>query len=123
MLPIKEIKKVRDLYYLHGIDSVTEISRLTGYNRKTVTKYIDMNPEDIDTLSTSLSTLHPLKLDPYKPLIDSWLIADKEAPRKERHSAKKIYERLSNEAPGFNCSYRSVALYVAARKKELNDLT
>ena len=123
MLPIKEIKRVRDLYYLHGIDSVAEISRLTGYNRKTVTKYLDMSPEDIGTSSEAFSTLHPLKLDPYKPLIDSWLIADKDAPRKERHSARKVYSRLTDEAPGFNCSYRTVAAYVSARKKELNDLT
>ena len=29
------------------------------------------------------------KLGPYRPLIDQWLIADREAPRKQRHTAKR----------------------------------
>ena len=60
------------------------------------------------------------KLDPYKVLIDSWLKEDKKHNRKQRHTAKRVFERLTNEAPGFDCSYRLVAEYVKARKKELN---
>ena len=42
------------------------------------------------------------------------------APRKQRHTAKRIFCRLQNEAGNFNASYRLAAGYVAVRKKELN---
>jgi transposase-like protein len=41
MLSKEEKQKIRDLYYRQGINSMVEIARITGYNRKTVTKYID----------------------------------------------------------------------------------
>src|SRR5256714_8545225 len=34
------------------------------------------------------------KVGPYRPLIDQWLSADREAPRKQRHTAKRIWQRL-----------------------------
>jgi transposase len=34
------------------------------------------------------------KLGPYRQLIDSWLKDDLTAPRKQRHTAKRIWERL-----------------------------
>src|SRR6516225_911225 len=37
------------------------------------------------------------KLGEYLELIDSWLIADQTAPRKQRHTAQRIYERLVDE--------------------------
>lgn len=36
-------------------------------------------------------------LDPWKPLIDSWLEADKSAPRKQRHTARRVWQRLVEE--------------------------
>jgi len=60
------------------------------------------------------------KLDPYKPLIDQWLMDDKKATRKQRHTAKRVYVRLTKEAGGFNCSYRLVADYVKEKKKRLH---
>ena len=56
------------------------------------------------------------KLDPYKSLIDQWLMDDKKAPRKRRHTAKRVYVRLTNETEDFECSYRLVADYVKKRK-------
>ena len=60
------------------------------------------------------------KLDPYKRIIDQWLMDDKKAPRKQRHTAKRVYNRLRNEVEGFDCSYRLVADYVRSKKQELN---
>ena len=56
------------------------------------------------------------KLDAYKPLIDQWLLDDRKAPRKQRHTAKRVFKRLLAESEGFDCSYRLVAQYVAYRK-------
>ncbi len=39
----------------------------------------------------------PTRLDAYKPLIDQILRADLDAPRKQRHTAKRIFDRLLAE--------------------------
>ncbi len=33
-------------------------------------------------------------LEGWKPIIDGWLEADREAPRKQRHTARRIWQRL-----------------------------
>ena len=62
---------------------------------------------------------HSSKLDSFKPTIKDRLLADMKAPRKQRHSDRRVYIRLC-EKDGFDCSYRLVADYVAAMKKELH---
>jgi len=58
------------------------------------------------------------KLGEYRELIDSWLRADLEAPRKQRHTARRIWERLLEEH-GVEVSERQVRRYVRARRREL----
>lgn len=60
------------------------------------------------------------KLEPYKATIDCWLEDDRNHRRKQRHTAKKVYKRLIDEVPGFDCSYRLVAEYVKFRKEAMN---
>ncbi|WP_284679390.1 IS21 family transposase [Aceticella autotrophica] len=62
----------------------------------------------------------PRKIEPVKPIIYRWLEEDKTAPVKQRHTAKKIYFRLKEEhAELLNVGYRTIAYYVAKRKKEV----
>ena len=37
------------------------------------------------------------RLDPFKPVIDRWLRADLDAPRQQRHTVKRIFDRLVAE--------------------------
>src|SRR5438093_6638997 len=60
------------------------------------------------------------KLGPYRPLIDEWLRADREAPRKQRHTAKRVWQRLVDEH-GAEVSERQVRRYVRARRRELGE--
>ncbi len=60
------------------------------------------------------------KLGPYRPLIDEWLKADREAPRKQRHTARRVWERLRDEH-GVEVSERQVRRYVRARRRELGE--
>lgn len=60
---------------------------------------------DISVVSSSAENMCP-KLDAYKPLIDQWLLDDRKAPRKQRHTAKRVFKRLLAESEGFDCSYR-----------------
>jgi hypothetical protein len=34
------------------------------------------------------------KVEPWKPVIEAWLEEDKKAPRKQRHSARRVWQRL-----------------------------
>ena len=61
----------------------------------------------------------PSKLDPYKSTVDAWLMEDKKLHRKQRHSARRVFDLLKSKHPDFDCSYRLVAIYIAAKKKEL----
>lgn len=60
------------------------------------------------------------KLGEYRELIDSWLVADRSAPRKQRHSARRVWERLTEEH-GAVVSERAVRKWVAARRLELGE--
>lgn len=90
-----------------------------GCDWRTVRKYVDMEDFSCPPPTPASVEVHESKLDPFKPLIDEWLRADKLAPRKQRHTAKRVFKRLKDEADGFNCSYRLVALYVQQKKEEL----
>lgn len=59
------------------------------------------------------------KLDPYKDLIDQMLRADLEAPRKQRHTTKRIFDRLLGEHRAAQVSYQMVRAYVAQRRPEI----
>ena len=82
-------------------------------------KYVDMEDFNNQLPASQSKEVHKSKLDPFKPMIDEWLQADKLAPRKQRHTAKRIFRRLKEEQKDFNCSYRLVALYVKDKKEDL----
>src|SRR2546422_7397434 len=58
------------------------------------------------------------KLGAYRPLIDAWLVGDREAPRKQRHTAKRIWERLVEEHAA-DVAETTVREYVRGRRREL----
>ena len=60
------------------------------------------------------------KLGPYRPLIDEWLAADREAPRKQRHTSKRIWQRLRAEYRA-EVAETTVRDYVRRRRRELGE--
>ncbi len=56
------------------------------------------------------------KLGAYRGLIDEWLEADREAPRKQHHTAKRIWSRLVDEH-GAEVAETTVRDYVRQRKR------
>jgi transposase len=60
------------------------------------------------------------KLGRWRSLIDRWLEEDREAPRKQRHTAKRVHERLVEEH-GADISARTVRRYVHHRRRELGE--
>ncbi len=62
----------------------------------------------------------PSKLDPYKEFIDSILESDKSVHKKQRHTAKRIHERLRDEE-GFTGCYTSVKDYLQQKKRKARE--
>jgi transposase len=113
-----QIDNIRKAFFMKG-QNISEIAREFQKDRKTIRKYIYQ--EDWNTRVKTEEVKHTFpKLDPFKADIDQWLEEDKKARKKQRHTAKRIYDRLYEKYQDkFNCSYRTVAGYVAMRKKEL----
>jgi transposase len=59
------------------------------------------------------------KLGPVKEYIDRMLEADQEAPRKQRHTAHRVWVRLCKEHPQHPVGEPTVRRYVRQRKQEL----
>ena len=113
-----QIHRVRELFYEQG-KNLTEIAEIVGCDWRTAKKYVDQEDFSPKKPSPDRCKTHSSKLDSYKQEIDSWLLEDMKAPRKQRHTARRVYNRLKGEVSGFNASYRLVAAYVADKKKEL----
>lgn len=59
------------------------------------------------------------RLDPFKPVIDQMLREDLDAPRKQRHTVKRIFDRLVAEHEMEGSSYATVVDYVAVRRPQV----
>jgi transposase len=59
------------------------------------------------------------RLGPVKEAIDRMLVSDRQAPRKQRHTAHRIWTRLREEHPDHPVAEATVRRYVQRRKPEL----
>lgn len=57
-------------------------------------------------------------IGPWTEVVDAWLVADKTAPRKQRHTARRVWQRLVTEH-GAELSEVTVSRYVRRRRVEL----
>lgn len=83
-------------------------------SRDTVRKYATM--EDCSPKPAVRKGRRSL-IDAYSGTVDSWLSADRLMPRKQRHTARRVYARLVEEE-GFEGSYSSVQRYVKRWREE-----
>jgi transposase len=95
MLSMDDIKYIKRMHEKEGC-SIREIMRRTGYHYETIKKYLDK--DDFNEPHYPAQELSSL-LDPLKPIINKWLLEDLKAPRKQRHTAKRVYARLEKEYP------------------------
>lgn len=61
------------------------------------------------------------KLGAYRALIDRWLADDLQAPRKQRHTARRVWQRLVQEH-GAEVSERQVDRYVAQARRRIGEV-
>jgi len=93
MLTMDDIKYIKRMHDCEGV-SIREIMRRTGYHYETIKKYLDLNDFNESTRAPRDSSS---LLDPLKPVVDQWLADDLKAPRKQRHTAKRVFERLQEQ--------------------------
>jgi transposase len=114
MVTVEQKEQIRRAYYIEG-KSIREIQRETGYHRQTIRKAL------ADGKVPQYTCKEPRRspvLDPVKAIIDQWLAEDKQRPPKQRHTAKRIHERLTTEY-GFKGAASTVRCYVGQRRKEM----
>nr|WP_242673695.1 hypothetical protein [Bifidobacterium longum] len=97
----------------HGM-SWRSIAKEVGVACDTVAKYAGR--EDCSP-GPERSVSRPSKLDPFRATVDGWLQADRFMPRKQRHTAKRVYDRLVSEK-GYEGSYSPVQRYVKRWREE-----
>ncbi len=116
MLNMAQIHYIKDLYENEGA-SLREIARITKHSFQTVQKYAYQENWSKDTLPDIQPQSYPV-LGAFIPKIDQWMENDRKIPRKQRHTAWRIYCRLRDE-DGYTGSYSSVKVYVRKKKEML----
>ena len=86
----EQIRKVRDRE--EGV-SIRELSRRFRVHRRDVRQALASPVPP----PRQAPPPRPSLLDEWKPTIDAWLEADRTAPRKQRHTARRVWERLRDE--------------------------
>ena len=105
-MPIRQDIRRRDR---QGVPHA-RIARALGVDRGTVAKYA--RQEDCSPRPRK-DRRYGRKTDAFEHVIDRWLEADRMMPRKQRHTAKRVYDLLVAEH-GFDGSYSGVRRYVKA---------
>jgi len=94
--------------------NISELARLTGHSRNTVKKALRGEPWGY---SEREKQPFPV-LGSYLDTIDGWLKEDREVPKKQRHTARRIYHRLVAEH-GYKGGESTVRRYVSIAKMKL----
>lgn len=108
MIKMAQLENIRKMYFMEGL-SIREINRRTGFHRDTISKYLALEEPQPPKYQLSKEKGHPV-LGPYIPLIEQILEEDKTRHRKQRHTGRKIFNRLCQE--GFTGGYSTVTDYL-----------
>jgi transposase len=110
---------VRKAHFRDG-KSKSQIARDLGMNRRTVAKLLEMAADEAPQYHLKQAKSHPV-LGAYLEIIHHWLELDIQAPRKQRHTAQRMYDRLREEH-GYGGSYSAVRDYLQQVRKKPKDV-
>jgi transposase len=116
VLRMPQVEYIRDLYENEG-KSLRAIARETHKDFRTVQKYAYRDNWNPPVQPKMLPEEYPV-LGEYIPTINDWLEQDEKEPRKQRHTATRVYKRLQKEY-GYKGSYATVKRYYNRKKDEM----
>ncbi|WNI33392.1 hypothetical protein [Streptomyces sp. ITFR-6] len=94
--------------------SIRSLSRKYGVHRRLVREALTSSMVAPRKMPRRVSP----RMEPYKKTVDKWLREDLEAPRKQRHTAKRIGARLEEEF-GVTLAYTTVRDFVTVRRRAI----
>ena len=101
--------------YENGGGTIRGIARKFGIHRRMVREAVlSAVPADRKT-----PVRESLKLEPVRAFVEAILEADRKAPRKQRHTAHRIWSRIGAELPEVQVAECTIRRYVRNRKMEL----
>jgi len=113
MLKVDQYDLIRTSYRVYG-KRIKQIARETGHSRNTIKKVLR---GEYTGYKARDSQPFPV-LEPFRDTIDEWLTDDKERPKKQRHTAVRVYNRLKTEHD-FKGAETTVRRYVRQVKQQL----
>src|SRR4051812_16916302 len=101
--------------YEFGLGTIQGVARQLGVHRRLVREAVQ---SAVPRQKAPPVRPRP-RLEPVAAFIDGILDADRQAPRKQRHTAHRIYERLRQEHAEHSIAESTVRQYVRERKAAL----
>jgi len=101
--------------YDYGVGTIKGVARKLGIHRRMVREALgDAVPRE-----RKINTRGKPRIEPAKAFIEAILQGDENAPRKQRHTAHRIWSRIREELPEVGVAESSIRRYVRERKIEL----
>ena len=117
MLTVEHYIEIRRRVEVEG-ESQRAVAKALGHSRKTVKKALE---HAVPPGYRRAKAVHRPVLGRLTVVIEAWMEADKKRPRKQRHTAQRMYERLRDEH-GFTGHVSTVRRFVAHLRKTTGDV-
>jgi transposase len=106
-------EEIRKAHFGPDEVSIRALAEKYGVHRRTIRQALE---SAVPPPRASTERISPV-LGRWIPVIDGWLEADKSAPKKQRHTARRVFQRLVEEHDA-EISESTVRRYVAAAKRQ-----
>jgi transposase len=113
MLNVDQYSYIRTAHRVYG-KRIKQIARETGHSKNTIKKVLR---GEFSGYKPRVEQPYPI-LGPYLNIIDQWLQDDKQRPKKQRHTAVRVFNRLKQEHD-FQGAETTVRRYVREAKLRL----
>lgn len=117
---MQDFVKIRELYFKDGW-GIKKIRRTFGYARETIRKAIREWDGQAPTYRLSKPRPRPASTPEVYEYVRGILEADKKAPRKQRHTARRIFKRIEREKPTWKIAESTLRGVVREVRRELRE--